>query len=62
MIDARRSVEAFQLAGDIQELLADDREYQQLRKDMTVVVSFPVKPDGTTIAYRDALNPHGQTP
>ena len=60
LIEDRRPVEAFLLANDIQELLADDREYQQLRKGMTVVVSFPVKPEGTTIAYRDALNPDGE--
>jgi formylglycine-generating enzyme required for sulfatase activity/dienelactone hydrolase len=54
-----RPVEAFLLANEIQQILADDPEYQQLRQEMTVAASFHVKPDGTTISYRDGPNPEG---
>ena len=59
LVEARRPVEAFLLANEVQELLADDRAYQELRKEMTVTVSFHIKPDGTTVSYRDAENPNG---
>ena len=55
-----RPVEAFLLANDIQQTLTHDPEYQQLREEMTVTVSFQVKPAGTTVSYRDARNPEGQ--
>ena len=59
LFNARRPVEAYLLANEVQELLADDREYKELRRDMTKTVSFHTKPDGTTVSYRDAENPNG---
>ena len=59
LIEARRPVEAYLLANDVQELLADDREYLELRKEMTIATSFHTKPNGTTVSYRDAANPKG---
>ena len=59
LIEARRPVEAYLLANEVQDVLADDREYMELRQGMTTTVSFHTKPDGTTVSYRDAENPTG---
>ena len=60
LIDARRPVEAYLLANEVRELLADDREFQELQKETTVTVSFHIEPNGTTVSYRDAENPSGK--
>lgn len=56
LMDEGRLFEAFQNAGQIRDLLAGDPEFEQVWQRLTVTVTFDVKPDGTTVLYRDALS------
>lgn len=54
LVDERRVFQAFQIAGQLRDLLAGDPEFEQVWQRLSVTVTLDVKPDGTTVWYRDA--------
>ena len=60
LLQERRHLEAFQLASNLREVLAEDPAFSELWKSLTVEVSLNVDPPGTAIYYRGARDVGGE--